>query len=294
MPRLTDSSGKPASGTVQSTVVGIVVDNVDPEKLGRIKVKYPTLFGEPTSFWLRQVTPNASKEFGLYALPEKGDEVLVMFMQGSQDVGVIVGQFWNGVDKPPTEAADGLPGPGNSDTGAERSTETFTQGSGNIDANDRRFWKSRAGSLLVFDDTSGSETVQIWDHLHTLCLAFDPNKKLITLSNTAGDLHIRTKNDLYLEAGNDIKITAKNNMDTLVHKDMNTKVDMNIAFESGMDSTWKAGMNWKCEAKINFEVKANAEVKLEGSVNATLKGGLAANLEGGAMAKVKGGMVMIN
>ena len=26
------------------------------------------------------------------------DEVLVVFMQGSQDVGVIIGQFWNGVD----------------------------------------------------------------------------------------------------------------------------------------------------------------------------------------------------
>lgn len=294
MPRLTDTGGKPASGTVQSTVVGLVTDNVDPDELGRIQVKFPTLHGEPLSFWLRQVSPNASKNFGLYALPEKGDEVLVMFMQGSQDVGVIVGQFWNGQDTPPTEAKAGMPTPSKTDSGGERSTEVFTAGSTSLDNNDRRFWRSRAGHLLVFDDTSGSESVTLWDNTHALCLAFDPNKKLITLSNTQGDMHIRTKNDLYLEAGNDIKITAKHDLDTLVHNDMKTKVDMNIKFESGMDSTWKAGMNWKCEATINFEAKASAEAKVEASMNATFKGGIAANLEGAALAKVKGGMVMIN
>lgn len=293
MGQLTDRSGRPSSGTVQSTVVGIVTDNVDPEELGRIKVKYPTLPGEPESHWLRQVAPMGGQERGLYALPEVNDEVLVMFMQGSQDVGVIVGQFWNGVDKPPTEAKDGMPTPG--DSGAlERSTDEFTQGSTDLSANDRRFWRSRSGHLIAMDDTGGAETIQIWDKEHVLALVFDSVEQRILLTNSQGDIHIRTKNDLYLEAGNDMIVTAKNNFDLLVHNDMLVNVDMNMTFESGMESSWKAGMNFKVEATQNFEAKATMDAKIEGTMNFEAKGNIAATLQGSAQAVVKGGIVMIN
>ena len=268
MARLTDSQGRPHSGLMQNVVVAVVVDNVDPDELGRIQVKFPTLPEEPLSFWIRQISPMAGKERGIYALPEIDDEVLVLFMQGSQDVGVIIGQFWNGEDIPPKECKDGMPKPADTDTGASWSTDTFTDGSKDLAANDRRFWKSRSGHLLVFDDTDGSETVQIWDNKHTLALVFDPNEERIVLSNSKGDIHIRTKNDLYLEAGNDIKWMAGNN----------------IEGESGMDTT--AGMNFTCKADLN--------ATLEGGVGLTAKGGATATLEGGATATVKAGMVMIN
>lgn len=293
MARLTSTTGQPSSGTVQSTMVGIVTDNVDPDELGRIQVKFPTLADEPLSFWLRQISPMAGKERGLYALPEKDDEVLVLFMQGSQNVGVIVGQFWNGVDIPPQECKDAMPVPG--DTGAlERSTDEFTDGTKSLDKNDRRFWKSRSGHLLVFDDSDSAESVQIWDNKHNLALVFDPNKERILLTNSKGDLHIRTKNDLYLEAGNDIIVTAKNNLDTLVHNDMVTKVDMNIKTESGMNSTHKAGQNFKIDAKMDYGAKAGMNATVEASLNGTFKGGVQATLKGGATAIVKGGMVLIN
>jgi uncharacterized protein involved in type VI secretion and phage assembly len=245
------------------------------------------------SFWLRQITPMGGKERGLYALPEIDDEVLVMFMQGSHDVGVIMGQFWNGVDIPPTECKDGMPVP--DDTGAqERSTDVFTDGSKSLDNNDRRFWKSRSGHLLVFDDTDGAETVQIWDNSHTLALVFETAEQRILLSNSAGDVHIRTKTDLYLEAGNDIIMTAGNDMDTLVHNDMNTKVDKNIGVESGMESSWKTGTKFKQEAGTDWEAKASMNATLEGSMNTTVKAGIGITVQGGANATVKAAMVMIN
>jgi uncharacterized protein involved in type VI secretion and phage assembly len=293
MARLTDRDGKPVSGMQQNGVVGIVTDNVDPDELGRIQVKFPTLHGEPLSFWLRQIAPMAGKERGLYALPEKDDEVLVMFMQGSQDTGVIVGQFWNGVDIPPQECKDGMPVPGDT-VALERSTDEFNDGSKDLAANDRRFWKSRSGHLIVMDDTGGAETVQIWDQTHTLALVFDSTDSRILLTNSKGDIHIRTETDLYLEAGNDIIVTAKNNLDTLVHNDMITNVDMNITTEAGMEISEKAGTDFTQEAGMNWKAKGGMNWTGEAGVAALMKGGVTAEVNGAASTTIKGGIVMIN
>ncbi len=293
MAKLTDVMGRPHSGMVPWTVVGIVTDNVDPDELGRIQVKFPTLHEEPLSFWIRQISPNAGKERGLYALPEVDDEVMVIFMQGSHDVGVIIGQFWNGVDIPPQECKDAMPVPG--DTAAqERSTDEFTDGTKDLAANDRRFWKSRSGHLVVLDDSDGAETVQIWDQTHTLAMVFDSAESRILLTNSSGDIHIRTETDLYLEAGNDIIVTAKNDLNALVHNDFIFEADMNWNMKAGMDVVEEAGKNFTMDAAMNHEVTAGLNATVEGSVNFEAKGGVQAKVEGSAMAVLKGGVVMIN
>ena len=294
MAKLTDMMGRPHSGLVPHAVIGIVVDNVDPDELGRVQVKFPTLYEEPVSFWLRVASPMAGPDRGIYALPEVDDEVLVLFIQGSQDVGVIIGQFWNGVDLPPTECKDGMPGASASDTGGQLSTDTFEDGSTNLDKNDRRFWRSRSGHLFVFDDSDGAETVQIWDNSHKLALVFDTANSRIVLSNTSGDIHIRTKTDLYLEAGGSILGYAGQNIE--LESGMNTDVivGQNYTMEAGMDVAESAGMNFNIEASMNLEAKASMNATVEGSLNATFKGGLAATLEGGASCTVKGAIVMIN
>ncbi len=295
MARVADNQGRPHSGLMPYAVIGIVTDNVDPERLGRIRVKFPTLDGDPTSFWLRQLSPNAGIERGLYALPEIDDEVLVMFLQGSHDEGIIVGQLWNGVDKPPTEAMDGMPGSAQSTiSGAQKSTATFADGSTDIDENDRRFWRSRSGHLLVFDDTSGKETVQIWDGSHALGLIFDTANKRIILCNNEGDLHIRTANDLYLEAGNNLIWHAGANIDgESVQKTLH-KAGTEYSFESGTSSEMTAGTSFAISAGTDFSAKANVGATVQGSVSFTGKGGATATLEGGGSTIVRGGTVLIN
>jgi len=293
MAKLTDVMGRPHSGMIPWAVVGIVTDNVDPDELGRIQVKFPTLHEEPLSFWIRQISPNAGKERGLYALPEIDDEVMVLFMQGSHDVGVIIGQFWNGIDIPPQECKDTMPVPG--DTAAqERSTDEFTDGTKSLDLNDRRFWKSRSGHLIVLDDSAGAETIQIWDQTHTLSMIFDSAESRILLTNSTGDIHIRTQTDLYLEAGNDIIVTAANDINTLAHNDIIFEADKNWDMYAGMDATEEAGMNFAIDAGLALSGTAGTNCSLEGSVNFEAKGGVQAKMEGSATAIVKGGVVMIN
>ncbi|MBN2800497.1 MAG: hypothetical protein JXX28_15255 [Deltaproteobacteria bacterium] len=294
MAKLTDMLGRPHSGMVPWVVSAIVTDNVDPDELGRIQVKFPTLHDEPLSFWLRQSSPNAGKERGLYALPEKQDEVLVVFMQGSQDVGVIIGQFWNGVDKPPQECKNTLPGSGKTDTGGQWSKDKFADGSTDLELNDRRFWKSRSGHLFVFDDTAGAETVQIWDQSHTLAFVFDTAESRILLTNSSGDIHIRTATDLYLEAGNDIKWIAGNNIEGESGKDTKHKAGMNYTREAGQEVKEKAGTNATYEAGVNFTGKGGANMDLKAGAALTAEGSATATYKAGGPCTIKGAVVMIN
>lgn len=293
MAKLTDFRGLPHSGLVPTAVVGVVTDNVDPDELARIKVKFPTLYQEPVSFWLRVVSPNAGKERGFYALPEKDDEVLVMFMQGSQDVGLIMGQFWNGKDKPVKEAKDGMPKPADTDTGGGLSTAKFAAGSTDLSKNDRRLWRSRSGHLFVFDDTSGSEGVTIWDKTHKLSLAFDSNAGLITLANNQGDIHIRAKQHIFMESGQDLKFKAGNNWNVESVMDSTLKVGKNWDVQVQMNGSIKATMNMDMKAQMNLTMVGSLQASLEGSVQMTAKGAMA-ELNGSGMCNVKGGVVMIN
>jgi uncharacterized protein involved in type VI secretion and phage assembly len=294
MAKLADSSGHAPSGVISYAVPALVVDNVDPDGYARIQVKFPTLANAPISFWLRQVSPNASKEFGLYALPEKDDEVLVVFMNGSQDVGVIIGQFWNGVDLPPKEAKGGLDSVTRTMWKGGWSKDGYAAGSTDTKKNDRRFWRSRSGHLIGFDDSSGKETVQIWDKSGQLALLFDSKDGRIILSNNKGDIHIRTAKDLYLEAGQHMKVKVAQKLDVEVGMDSKWKIGKNHEFKAGMNIKTEAGINAEHKAGVSYKAKGGVGIHLEGGVQAKLKGGAATFVEAGACTQVKGGMVMIN
>ena len=69
-------------------MVGEVHDNNEtmaaPAKvpLGRVRVKFPGLSDSVTSDWAPCAAPMAGPDRGFYALPDKGDQVLVAFEHG--------------------------------------------------------------------------------------------------------------------------------------------------------------------------------------------------------------------
>lgn len=85
----------------QTSLVGIVTDNEDPEGWGRVKVKFPTLTEEHASQWARVVSAGAGNNRGFDCLPEINDEVLVLFEHGDIHRPYVIGGVWNGEDAPP-------------------------------------------------------------------------------------------------------------------------------------------------------------------------------------------------
>ncbi|WP_282057310.1 phage baseplate assembly protein V, partial [Maribacter luteus] len=59
---------------------GWVLDNADPNGLGRIKVQFPWQKPMGTSTpWIKMATPYSGSGKGFYFIPEKDEEVLVGF-----------------------------------------------------------------------------------------------------------------------------------------------------------------------------------------------------------------------
>ena len=120
---------------ISGVAIGIVLENNDPEGVGRVKLKFPWRDSADSTFWVRLAVPMAGNERGTYFIPEVGDEVLVAFDHGDIHMPYVVGSLWNGKDKPPDANKSGK--------------------------NDKRLIKSRSGHQLIFDDTSGHEKVEI-------------------------------------------------------------------------------------------------------------------------------------
>jgi len=98
----------PEQGVGTTPKIGIVTNNKDPNKLGRVRVKFPTLTEDHESYWARVVSLGAGPERGWDVLPEINDEVLVLFEEGDIHRPFIVGGLWNGKDKPPTSVEDSV------------------------------------------------------------------------------------------------------------------------------------------------------------------------------------------
>jgi uncharacterized protein involved in type VI secretion and phage assembly len=82
---------------------GKVTNNNDPEQMGRVRVKYPSLSDSEESAWARIATPSAGNQRGILMLPQPNEEVIVGFEHGDTRRPIVVGSLFNGRDKPGDE-----------------------------------------------------------------------------------------------------------------------------------------------------------------------------------------------
>jgi phage protein D len=97
---LTGSGNGRASKFGDQLVIGIVTNNKDPDKLGRVKVKFPVMDESLESDWMRIATAGAGNKRGMLMLPLPNDEVIVGFENGDTRRGYVLGALWNGREKP--------------------------------------------------------------------------------------------------------------------------------------------------------------------------------------------------
>lgn len=155
-------------GCFYGTYTALVIDIVDPDNQGRVKIKLPwspDSNGAGYEVWARLATLMAGDNRGSWFIPDVDDEVLVVFEAGDPRRPYVIGGLWNGQDAPPESM----------DSGGENNVKTV---------------RSRNGVKISLDDSDGQESL----------LLETPGGQKVTLKDGPGGIELVDSN------GNSIKL----------------------------------------------------------------------------------------
>jgi uncharacterized protein involved in type VI secretion and phage assembly len=195
---LTSGAGHRGGGGIQGVVVGVVTEVRDT---GEVKLTYPWLSDDYESWWARVAQLGAGADRGAMWLPEVNDEVLVAFEHGDTRRPYVVGQLYNGTDKP--QAGDGLV---DSSSGAVK----------------RRGFVSRLGHRLVFLDDDSKSGIALLSADSTLKISLNQSGTTIKIG-ADGTVEISGTKGVTIDSGADLKLHASGTLE--IKGDKGVKVD---------------------------------------------------------------------
>lgn len=201
IPPITDSAIRPPIAESQPAEV---VDNHDPEELGRIKVKFPWQqdSGETTP-WIRVAAAGAGGGHGAYFVPEVGDQVLIGFSYNNPNRPVVLGSLYHGKVKPPN-AAD--------------------------PDNNSKIIRTRSGNQIKLSDEGGKESISIENGTNTIVLSLEGDTSIAI--TTTGDFTLNAKN---------ITLTAEEDFTVMGGKAGSVSMGKGAEISAGSGITLNAG-----------------------------------------------------
>lgn len=184
---------------------GFVVENADPEKLGRLKLRIPSVLGDlvVTGWALPCVPYGGNANQGMLFIPEVDAGVWVEFEEGDLEFPIWVGTFWS---KPGGNSE--VPFPNKSDGSEESAVQ---------DPPTRKIIKTSTGHTIQFEDGDGELRIIISDGQSENYIVFE--QKGISITNKHNSIKLTEEGIVIQDANsnaftldlNGIVIQDKNN-----------------------------------------------------------------------------------
>ncbi|MFC5702283.1 phage baseplate assembly protein V [Cohnella faecalis] len=218
------------AGIINGVMIAKVTNNKDPEKLGRVKLKFPLRENEHESDWASVTTFMTGGSRGSVFIPEVDDEVLVAFVLGNLNMPIVVGSLWNKNSKPPTPDEN----------------------------NNIRKIVSKHGHEFIFDDTSSAAKVTLKSKKGMQLEFVDQNDKVEIKAGSTGPV-------VTLEGGSSGTLTLKSGTNKIT---IDNKGNINVDSTTGITikSTQikveaTAQMTLKANASLNLESSGIVNIK---------------------------------
>ncbi|NLB25230.1 MAG: hypothetical protein GX820_00905 [Bacteroidales bacterium] len=245
---------------ISSNQIGVVEDNKDPEKLGRVKISFRWMEGQQITPWIRIATPYTHKEAGFFFIPEKNSRVLVGFEDGDVEKPYILGTLF---DK------DASPDPSWAGNRNESSAKMHAI-------------RTAMGNTIEFEDSDGGEKITIFSSGDKNRITLDSSKNTLTI-HTEGTLNINASK-INIKAEKEFNLNCEKSQ-VSVTNDMETTVGNDASVAIAGDNRVNVTGNVKVEG-VDIEISALTSLKSSAK--------LSAELSAGGNTVIKGGLVQIN
>lgn len=219
-----------------------VIDNKDPEKLGRVQVRFLWDVSGRALPWARVVQAGAGMDgkgikYGTHFTPRVGDQVFVTFENGDPSFPVVIGSVYHSEKKPRFKT----------ENGTEEMLVASTPG--------------RSSIRII--DTKDAEKIVISMRDKKNIVTMDLAKPSITIESKEGDIVIKAKN---------ISITADEEF-SVKAKTCTMKFEDNASLSAQQGISLSAGSNVKLEASASVNIEAPT---IESKADATnvIQGGI--------------------
>jgi uncharacterized protein involved in type VI secretion and phage assembly len=161
---------------------GFVINNKDPEKRGRLKLRIPSVLGTQESDWALPCLPYGGfDQQGMFFVPDIEAQVWVEFEEGDISRPIWVGTFWQQESDVPKDAARDEP--------------------------TTRMFRTSSGHILQFDDEDGEEKFRLF-HPAEAEMIIDKNGTISLTDASGAELKMDAENsEITVEDANGNVIT---------------------------------------------------------------------------------------
>jgi uncharacterized protein involved in type VI secretion and phage assembly len=254
LPQTLSEDDEKGSDARINTITGLQVAVVkqiheDPENAYRVLVTIPSLPEIKDGIWVRLAAPYALKEKGWFFYPEKGDEVILGFLEGHPAHAVILGSLYSKKNTAPYK-----PDKDN------KIKAIVTKSELKIEFNDK--------DKITTISTPKEQQIVLNDKDEKVIVT-DKKKNVITLSKdgivieSKGALELKASKDVTIK-GKNVKIEASSGLE-LAGKDVKMKAKMALEGE-GLDVNLKAKKAVAIEGKATAEFKASGQTTVKGAI----------------------------
>lgn len=242
---------------VFGVMVGTVAQNYDTTMPGRLCVSLPSRDEGNQLRWARLAMPYGGKSWGIYFMPEVGDQVLVAFEQGNIERPYVIGSV-------------------------SKTTDTFLNQTANMLNSNKRI-VTHNGNAIDFEDNAGEgasdkitirtagkdlnteHSITLDNAKHTITITDQADANQIVMNTMNGQMEITAATKLTIKVGETIQLTMNGASGVTELKTKDFRVDAtNGITQSAVKNLDLSGGTAKLEGTSKATISSNGPVTAEG------------------------------
>ena len=242
---------------VFGVMVGTVAQNYDVTMPGRLCVSLPSRDEGNQLRWARLAMPYGGKSWGIYFMPEVGDQVLVAFEQGNIERPYVVGCISKTTDLCLNKTANLL--------NTNKRIVTYNGNAIEFEDNPGEGASDKITIRTAGKELSTEHSITLDNAKHKITITDQAGANQIDMNTITGQMEITAATKLTIKVGEMIQLTMNGASGVTELKTKDFRVDaINGITESAVKSINLSGGTAKLEGTSKATVSSNGPVTLEG------------------------------